>query len=109
MKSIIVAILLFASVANAEIFTWTDPYGTIHFVDSKDKVPTKYPLTPFVFTKDRQWSVDQSDTALSNAIRLEILRLDDNVKPAVTPVPTVVIKQHFHGRIKRHRSDRHGR
>ena len=103
----ILSIFILSSKANAEIYTWTDSYGVINFTDDMDKVPSKYLLTPFVFTKDYKWTVDRSDTKTSNQVRLDYLR-KFNVKEAVpAPSTTVIINNHYDRRPKRHRS--HGR
>lgn len=96
-----VGVVLLASVANAEIYTWTDSYGTINFTDNKDKVPAKYPLTIFEFTKEKKMTIDVSDTRAVNTVRLFYLRQFNQVEKKVSPQSNVTINI-FEKKRKRH-------
>lgn len=42
MKSLLVVLLLTASIAHGEIYTWKDHQGTAHFTNSMDEIPVRY-------------------------------------------------------------------
>jgi hypothetical protein len=42
MKTLLLVLLLITTVARAEMYSWTDKEGTIHFSDSPGNVPTEY-------------------------------------------------------------------
>jgi hypothetical protein len=41
MKTLLLVLLLAATVAQAETYKWTDTEGTVHFMDSRDQVPAE--------------------------------------------------------------------
>jgi hypothetical protein len=45
MKKLLVILLLLASAAHGEIYTWTDSRGTAHYVNSLYDVPDRYRAT----------------------------------------------------------------
>jgi len=117
-KFIVVFLLIFISLraAQADIYTWTDPYGVTHFTDNANNVPRKYPLKVFVFTKEHKWTEDRS-THISD--RVDQLRefnkpairiwprenyLDNRPIPRIWPDDDYVAPQCR--REKRHRSHR---
>ncbi len=42
MKSLLVMLVFIASAAYGEIYTWTDPRGTVHYTNSMYEVPARF-------------------------------------------------------------------
>ncbi len=93
-----------AIIANAEIYTWTDIYGTTNFTNDPNKVPGKYPLDKFEFTKERKMTKDLSDTKSANASRLEYLRKFNYREEKNLPQVNVIVIDHFYKKEKKHRA-----
>lgn len=60
MKSLLVVLLLTASTAHGEIYTWKDPHGTAHFTNSMDEIPVRYRDRIKVLTYETEQKKDPS-------------------------------------------------
>ena len=101
---VLIISILIGQAIKADTYTWTDIWGTTHFVDTPNKVPAKYPLKTFEFTKEHKWSVDFSDPEVSNRNRLNYLK-DFNSKPKNEVIAPIIIEGNkCCERRKKHRS-----
>ena len=90
MKRLLLVLLFTASIAHAEIFTWTDNRGTVHYTNSEYEIPGKYRakakiLNLGIVEKKDNSSPQQDATSQQIAPPQQREQQNQAVKPAQPP------------------------